>query len=41
MKLQNPDESNPLLMPELVSVALSAASLSLVTALLGVIHWLA
>ena len=41
MKLEHPDESNPLLMPELVSVALSAASLSLLTAVVGVIHWLA
>ena len=41
MKLRNPDESNPLLMPELVSVALLAASFSLVTAVVGVIHWLA
>jgi len=40
MKLQSPDEGNPLLMPELVTVTLSAASLSLVTAVLGIIHWI-
>lgn len=43
MDIYNPytlDERSPLLMPELVSVILSVAGVSLVTAVLGVIRWL-
>ena len=40
MNLHNPDESNPLLMPELVSAMLSAVGISLATAVLGAFHWL-
>lgn len=41
-RIHNPDESNPLLMPELVSVILWVAGMSVViSAFLGVIQWLA
>ena len=42
MNVTNPDERNPLLMPELVSVCLSAVGASLlVVAVVAVFHWLA
>lgn len=42
MEIYKPEESNPLLMPELVSVVLATlAAATLIAALLGFIRWMA